>query len=113
LSDHDQPVLIYSTFPSLEEAERIGAALVEAGLAACVNIFPGMISIYVWESKRERSTEAAMLIKTRGSLADAVIAHVRSLHSYANPALLVVPVTGGAQAFMDWIAGQTGAKPAL
>jgi periplasmic divalent cation tolerance protein len=114
LSENDKPevdaVLIYSTFPSPADAERIGGELVDRGLAACVNIFPGMTAIYVWEGKRQRETETAMLIKTRAALADAVVAETRTLHPYANPALVVLPVVGGSQEFLNWIAGQT-AKP--
>ena len=111
LHENDKPVLIYSTFPSAAEAERIGGALVDRGLAACVNIFDGMTSIYIWEGKRERGAEAAMLIKTRNVLASQVIAEVKKLHPYTNPALLVLPVNGGSEDFMRWIAEQT-AKPA-
>jgi periplasmic divalent cation tolerance protein len=103
----DKPVLIYSTYPSPAEAERIGGTLVDRGLAACVNVFPGMTAIYVWEGKRERDTEAAMIIKTRSALADTVVAEVRKLHPYANPALVVLPVVGGSDDFMHWIAEQT------
>ena len=110
MDENDKPVLIYSTFPSAEEAERIGGALVDRGLAACVNIFPGMTSIYIWEGKRQRETEAAMLIKTRASLADRAIAEARKLHPYTNPAFLVLPITGGSEDFLRWIAEQT-AKP--
>ena len=58
MRENDKPVLIYSTFPSAAEAERVGGALVDQGLAACVNIFPGMTAIYVWEGKRQRESEA-------------------------------------------------------
>lgn len=107
---NDKPVLVYATFPSAEEAERTGGSLVERGLAACVNIFPGMTSIYIWEGKRERGSEAAMLIKTRASLAERAIAEARKLHPYSNPAFLVLPVSGGSEDFLRWIAEQT-AKP--
>jgi periplasmic divalent cation tolerance protein len=107
LDANDKPVLIYSTYPSAEEAERIGGALVDRGLAACVNVFPGMTSIYIWEGKRERGSEAAMLIKTRASLAERAIAEARKLHSYSNPAFLVLPVSGGSEDFLRWIAEQT------
>jgi periplasmic divalent cation tolerance protein len=110
LHENDKPVLIYATFPSAAEAERIGGALVDRGLAACVNIFDAMTSIYVWEGKRERGAEAAMLIKTRNELASQVMAEVAKLHPYTNPALLVLPVSGGSEDFMRWIAEQT-AKP--
>ena len=111
MHENDKPVLIYSTFPSAAEAERIGGALVDRGLAACVNIFDGMTSIYIWEGKRERGAEAAMLIKTRNVLASQVISEVKKLHPYTNPALLVLPVSGGSEDFLRWIADQT-AKPA-
>ena len=107
VSENDKPVLVYSTFPSVAEAERIGGALVDRGLAACVNIFPGMMAIYVWEGKRQSETEAAMLIKTRAELADAVVGETRKLHPYDNPALVVLPIAGGSAEFLRWIAEQT------
>jgi periplasmic divalent cation tolerance protein len=110
LHANDKPVLIYSTFPSAAEAERVGSALVDRGLAACVNIFAGMTAIYIWEGKRQREGEAAMIIKTRAALASTVVAEARKLHPYTNPALLVLPVSDGSQDFMRWIAEQT-AKP--
>ena len=107
MRENDKPVLIYSTFPSAAEAERVGAALVDQGLAACVNILPGMTAIYVWEGKRQRESEAAIIIKTRAVLAARVIAEARKLHSYTNPALLILPVEGGSEDFLRWIAEQT------
>jgi periplasmic divalent cation tolerance protein len=107
LQANDKPVLVYSTFPSPQEAERIGGLLVDAGLAACVNVFPGMTAIYVWEGKRQRESETAMIIKTRADLAGQVVAETRRLHPYTNPALLVLPIEGGSQDFLRWIAEQT------
>jgi periplasmic divalent cation tolerance protein len=111
LNQNDKPVLIYSTFPSAAEAERIGGTLVDRGLAACVNILPGMTSIYIWEGKRQRDSEAAMIIKTRSGLADTAIAEARKLHPYSNPAFVVLPIDGGSADFLRWIMEQT-AKPA-
>lgn len=110
MNQNDKPVLIYSTFPSAAEAERIGGALVDRGLAACVNILPGMTSIYIWEGKRQRDSEAAMIIKTRSGLADTAIAEARKLHPYSNPAFVVLPIDGGSADFLRWITEQT-AKP--
>jgi periplasmic divalent cation tolerance protein len=107
LHENDKPVLIYSTCPSTAEAERIGAMLVERGLAACVNIFPGMTAIYIWEGKSQRDAEAGMIIKTRGSLADTAIAEARKLHPYTNPAFVMLPIDGGSEDFLRWIAEQT------
>jgi periplasmic divalent cation tolerance protein len=111
LDQNDKPVLIYSTFPSAAEAERIGGALVDRGLAACVNILPGMTSIYIWEGRRQRDAESAMIIKTRARLADAAIAEARKLHPYSNPAFVVLLIDGGSTDFLRWIGEQT-AQPA-
>jgi len=107
LVNEDGPILVYATFPSRAEAERIGGRLVEHGLAACVNILPGMTAIYIWEGKRQQDEECAMIIKSRASLAEPIIRTVRSLHPYENPALVVLDVAGGAQPFLDWIMSQT------
>jgi periplasmic divalent cation tolerance protein len=110
LDENDKPVLIYSTYPSPAEAERIGGMLVDRGLAACVNILSGMTAIYIWDGKRQRDAETVMLIKTRASLADTAIAESCKLHPYTNPAFVVLPIEGGAADFLRWIAKQT-AKP--
>jgi periplasmic divalent cation tolerance protein len=107
VQENDKAILIYSTFPSPAEAERVGTALVDAGLAACVNIIPGMTAIYIWQGQRQRDSECVMIIKTRAGLAERVIAQARKLHPYTNPALLVLPVAGGSQDFMRWIGEQT------
>ncbi len=109
MQENDKPVLIYSTFPSGPVAESIGGQLVEQRLAACVNILPGMTSIYRWEGKVARDSEAVMIIKTRASLAEAVIAAVKAQHPYTNPALLVIPVEGGAAAYLAWLCEETAA----
>lgn len=103
----DAVVLVYATFPAGEVAESIGADLVGARLAACVNMLPGMTSVYRWEGKINRDAETVMIIKTRAALAEAVIAAVRARHPYDNPALLVLPVGGGSPDFLAWIAAET------
>jgi periplasmic divalent cation tolerance protein len=105
--ENDKAVLVYSTFPAVETAETVGGELVDAGLAACVNILPGMVSIYRWEGKRQREAEVVMIIKTRASLAERVVAETRQRHPYENPALLVLPVDGGSDAFLAWILSET------
>ncbi len=102
-------VLVYATCPAGDTAETIGAALVEARLAACVNILPGMTSIYRWEGKINRDAETVMIIKTTATRSEAVIAAVRARHPYTNPALLVLPVRGGSPDFLAWIAAETAA----
>ena len=112
MENGDLPALVYTTFARLEDAKRVGEALVAARLAACVNIFPGMISIFEWKGARETANEVAMIIKTRGSLTEAVLAETKRLHPYELPALLVLPTEGGSAEYCAWIMGQTaGAEP--
>jgi periplasmic divalent cation tolerance protein len=103
----DRAVMLYTTFPSLVEAEKAGQALVEGRLAACVNILPGMISHYRWQGAVERAEEAVMLIKTRASLAEAVRAAVIASHAYDTPAILVLPIESVDETYLAWIMDST------
>jgi len=107
MNDTDLPVVIYSTFSNLDDAKQIGGALVDARLAACVNIFPGMVSIYAWEGATEMAEEVAMIIKTRSGLQEQVMAEVKRLHPYDVPALLILPAQGGSTEYCDWIVQET------
>jgi periplasmic divalent cation tolerance protein len=105
--DAERAVFVYTTYPSLVEAERIGKALLERRLAACVNILPGMISHYWWQGAIERGEEVVMIVKTRASLAEGVRAAVKEMHSYTTPAILVLPVEGGEPGYIDWLMRET------
>ena len=107
MANDDRPILIYTTLPTLDEAKRVGDALVAARLAACVNMFPGMISIFEWKGARDEANEVAMIIKTRASLAEAVLRETKRLHPYELPALLVLPTEGGSAEYCGWIVSQT------
>jgi len=100
-------VMVYTTWPSSVEAEAAGRAIVGDGLAACVNILPGMMSIYRWQGDIERADEVVMIFKTRGDLAEPVAQAVRARHPYETPAVLFLPVTGGDDGYLDWIALET------
>ncbi len=99
----ERAVLVYTTWPSIVEAEQAGRAIVVKRLAACVNILPGMISHYWWDGKIERGEEAVMLIKTRASLAEAVRKAVKELHSYKTPAIMVLPVESVDADYYRWV----------
>ena len=86
----ERAVFVYTTYPSIVEAEQAGRAIVERRLAACVNILPGMVSHYWWEGKVERGEEAVMIIKTRVSLARDVERAVKQMHSYTTPARMLM-----------------------
>ena len=106
----ERAVFVYTTYPSLVEAERAGRDIVERRLAACVNILPGMVSHYWWEGKVERGEEVVMIFKTRASLAEAVRAAVKETHSYTTPAIIVLPVEGGDPAYLGWVMAETAAE---
>ena len=108
MSGLERAVIVYTTYPSLVEAEQAGRALVEKRLCACVNILPGMISHYWWEGKIDRGEEAVMLIKTRASLTEAVSAAVKEMHSYTTPAILTIPLESVDPAYHAWIVAETG-----
>ena len=105
----ERAVLVYTTWPSIVEAEQAGRTIVERRLAACVNILPGMISHYWWQGAIERGEEAVMIIKTRASLAEEVRGTVKALHPYTVPAILVLPIEGGEPAYLDWLMRETAA----
>ena len=103
----ERAVFVYTTYPSIVEAEQAGRALVERRLAACVNILPGMISHYWWQGAIERAEEVVMIIKTRAGLAEPVRAAVREMHSYTTPAVLVIPIETVDPDYHAWIVGET------
>ena len=103
----ERAVFVYTTYPSLVEAEQAGRALVERRLCACVNILPGMISHYWWQGAVERGEEVVMIIKTRAALAEAVRQAVRQLHSYSTPAILVLPIESVDPNYNAWLMAET------
>src|ERR1700742_427667 len=103
----ERAVFVYTTYPSAVEAEKAGRALIERALAACVNILPGMVSLYRWEGAIERGEEAVMIIKTRASLAEAASAAVKEMHSYTTPAILVIPLESVDAGYLAWMMAQT------
>src|SRR5262245_46133134 len=107
--DTERAVLVYTTYPSLVEAEEAGRALVEQRLCACVNILPGMVSLYWWDGEVQRGEEVVMIIKTRGSLAEGVSAAVKEMHSYSTPAILVLPLESVDKDYLDWLTAETEA----
>ena len=103
----ERAVLVYTTYPSVVEAEPAGRAIVERRLAACVNILPGMVSHYWWQGALERGEEVVMIIKTRSSLAGPVSTAVKEMHSYARPEILVIPIESVDPDYLDWLMAET------
>lgn len=96
-------LVVLSTVGKAEDAERIGRALVERGLAACVNVLPAVTSIYRWKGKVEKDEERLLVIKTRAdrfaALRDALVA----LHPYEVPEVLALAVADGHAPYLQWL----------
>jgi len=107
----DQIVMVLVTCADEAEARRIGHALVQARLAACVHLRPHT-AIYRWQNRVEEAAEYALLAKTTEARFVALRDTVLALHSYDLPAILAIPVSEGHAPFMDWVAAET-APPAL
>ena len=99
-------VFIYTTLPSMAAAEAASRALVAEKLAACVNIYPGLRSVYEWDGEVTVEAEVAGFIKTRAALVDETMARLSELHPYEVPAMLVLPILAGNTDYLTWARGQ-------
>lgn len=99
-----EPFLVMVTTPTEEEAHALASALLEAKLAACVSVIPGIVSHFVWQGARERASECLLLVKTLRGLFARVVETVRAHHSYQVPEILGIPIAAGDQAYLEWVA---------
>lgn len=99
--------VLYMTFKDADEARRIGSVLLHERLVACVNILGSAHSLYWWEGAVQEASETVMLAKTRASLVAAATDRVCELHSYSCPCIVALPVAGGNEAFLRWVATET------
>ena len=104
-----QPLLVYCTCPDHDTALRIAQALVDQQLAACVNVVPGLTSVYRWQGQRETAQEVLLLIKTRQAVYPQLEAALLALHPYELPEIIAVPIEAGLPAYLSWIETGTGA----
>ena len=95
--------IVLTACPDAACAERIARALVEEGLAACVNILPPMRSIYTWKGKIEDATEQLLVIKSATARFPALRERLRSLHPYELPEIIAVPITDGLPEYLAWL----------
>jgi periplasmic divalent cation tolerance protein len=101
-------IVVLITVPSSEVGERIAAALLEKKLAACVNILPGVTSIYTWNGAVQKDQELMLVVKTRADLFhDRLVPAVKAVHPYEVPEIIALPVLMGSPDYLDWIAAET------
>jgi periplasmic divalent cation tolerance protein len=103
--------IVLSTCANREEAERIAHSLVEQRLAACVNILPGVHSVYRWQGAVETAAEVLMLIKTSPAHVRKVQSTIGSLHSYETPEFLVFSISAGSEAYLAWLGASLDLAP--
>lgn len=101
--------LVYCTCPDRDHAERIARALVDERLAACVNLLPGIRSVYRWQGRVEAADEVLLLAKTAADRLDALQARIRALHPYELPEIVAVEIAAGLPPYLDWIVAETRA----
>jgi periplasmic divalent cation tolerance protein len=105
-----EQILVYITAPDQETGRRIGEALLEARLAACVNILPQVQSMYWWDGAIERDTETVVLAKTVKALFEPLKACVLGVHPYEVPCVVAVGLDHGHDPFLRWIGEQVRSR---
>lgn len=104
-----QALLVIANCPDEACANRIALAVVEAGLAACVNLLPRVQSVYRWQGAIESASEVPLLIKTTAGRYAELEATIRALHPYDVPEIIALPIAQGLPAYLDWLAAETRA----
>src|SRR5574343_120654 len=99
--------LVITNCPDEETANRIALAIVEAKLAACVNILPRVQSVYRWQGAVESAAEVPLLIKTTAAAYPALETAIRELHPYDVPEIIALPIAAGLPAYLNWVAAET------
>ena len=98
-----EEIIVLITASSDGEAENIGYTLVDEHLAACVNIVPGIRSLFFWEGRTQDGRELLLICKSRQPLLERIVARVKSLHSYTVPEVIALPVAGGSEEYLRWL----------
>ena len=102
-----ETLLVLTNCPDEEAANTIALAIVEARLAACVNILPRVQSIYRWQGRVESATEIPLLIKSTAARYPARQETIRALHPYESPGIIALPIGRGLPAYLNWVAEET------
>lgn len=97
------PILVLTTFPDIDTAQRLSEQMVQAKLAACVNIVPAGHSIYIWKGKICKETEHIALIKTTDNCYSELELYIQEQHPYELPEIISTPITDGSKNYLDWL----------
>lgn len=103
----DQIVIVLSNAPDESLAKRIAHVVVEEGLAACVNLGPSGLSMYMWQGSLEGAEEIPLTFKTTGAQVMPLMERIKALHPYEVPEILVLPVIAGLDSYIHWVKEQT------
>jgi len=103
-------MVVLITCPHQKEGQRIGKVLVSEKLAACVNIIPGLVSIFNWEGRLHQEKEILLLVKTRSSCFQKLEKRVRQIHSYSVPEVIGLPIVKGSKNYLNWLIAMTRDK---
>jgi periplasmic divalent cation tolerance protein len=106
-------IVVLSTCASAEEAQRVARALVEKRLAACVNVIPGIRSVYRWKDAIEDEEEVLLVIKTSRALLEELRNEIERLHSYEVPEVIALSVVDGSERYLTWMDRELAHKPSL
>lgn len=106
-----QAVVVLITCPTRRVAERLAQALVRQRAAACVNLLPGLQSVFRWEGKIDHAREVLLLIKTTPARVARLTRLVRSLHPYEVPEVIALPVTAGSAPYLRWVKASVSPAP--
>lgn len=106
-------LLVFTNLPDRPAAETLAASLVDARLAACVNILAPCRSVYRWQGRVETADEVPLLIKTGSECYAALEAAIRAQHPYELPEIVAVPITCGLPDYLAWVAAETASPPPL
>lgn len=102
--------VLLSTIPDIESGARLARTLVEESLAACVNLVPGVRSIFRWEGAIEDASEVLMVMKASADAIPALISRVEALHPYDVPEVLALEVADGAESYLEWVEAASGGR---
>jgi periplasmic divalent cation tolerance protein len=106
----DEPIMVFMTAASVDEANRLADTLVDRRLAACVQIMQEMNSVFRWQGKVETQREVLLIVKTLNSKFPEIEREVVKLHSYETPEIVAIPLSAGSGPYLEWLKASVSEK---